>query len=134
MLEISAPAVTKRFKRDHAAQQINIPPIGCIQAHDVRYRNPMTCSGNTFDHISCLDTTLLCHCEVETAALTLQEPLHHIRTSEANPQLVARHARLGRAHPGRTDAKFIPDPNLFFQEPRRGEILAKHSPRQGHVR
>src|SRR5205823_8198913 len=72
--------------------------------------------------------------KVEPGATTLQKPLHHVRTVEANAKLKAWHPRLGHHELSRTDAKPIANVKAFLKQARGREVLAEDAPGEIHAR
>ena len=115
-------------------QQVLIPCISAIKIHNVRDRDVVLISFKQLDRIASCDFPFFENGTVKPGATTLQEPLHHVRTVEANTKFKAGHARLGHHELCRADAKAITNMNCFFKQPRSCEVFAEDSPGEVHTR
>src|ERR1700694_2282251 len=68
------------------------------------------------------------HAQVEPGSAALQEPLHHVRTTETDRQLEAGHARLGDRELRRTNPQPVPDANCVLEQTLSREVLSEGAP------
>ena len=67
-----------------------------------------------FERVACLYLTLFNDPKVKSCALTLEEHLHHVGSTEFCRKLGTRHTGFGYNEPGPTNSKLIPDAYRYF--------------------
>src|SRR5882672_9363128 len=128
MPEIALPASGKRRHFNSTTKQSDIVFLVGIKCGDIADPYTVFAFFDEFDRITHSDSALLQHREIETRALARKESFDDVRAAESDAELVTGHARLGRHHHGRADAKFVTNIYLGFKKPRGREVLAEHAP------
>src|SRR5207249_8948292 len=81
-----------------------------------------------FDRVSRGHIALFVDREVKSRAAAREEPPHHVRPAEPDPELVTGHPRLCHLQRGRPDAQPVSDAERPLVETFRREILTERSP------
>ena len=92
---------------------------------------PRSSRATSSDRVAGADLAFFHHFQIESRSAGVEKSLDHVGAVEADPQLVARHPRLGDDQLGGPDTKSIADADRsVFDQAVGGEILAEGAPRQ----
>src|SRR2546426_2738590 len=97
---------------------------------DLRHRREPVIRPEKFDRVSRGHIALFADREVKSRTAAREEPPHHVRPPEPDPELVTGHPRLCHLQQGRPDAQPVSDAERPLVETFRREILAERSPRK----
>src|SRR6266581_3004222 len=96
--------------------------------HDLRDGGLGRVAAEEFNRVSGCDIPRLDDREVESRPAAREEPPDHVESSEPDPELVTRQARLRDGQDGGTDANAVSDADRLLREAFRREILSERPP------
>src|SRR5262249_17672670 len=92
--EVVPPRGGQRRMLGRACEELLVRRVGGVQCDDVRDGETAPVPGDEVDRVTRTRVALSLDGEIEPAPPALQEALHDVGPSEADAELVARHARL----------------------------------------